>query len=62
MIEIPVMGEITPGEFEIIKKANDIELREKMRVYGGNGDAMQAIQMRKVNLEQIAARTVRHEP
>lgn len=59
MIEIPVLGEITPEEFEIIKQANQIELREKQRVFGANLEAMQAIQMRRINLEMIAARTVK---
>jgi len=59
MIEIPVLGEITPDEFEIIKQANQIELREKQKVFGSNEEAMQAIQMRRMNLEMIAARTVK---
>lgn len=59
MIEIPVLGEITREEFEIIRKANEIEIREKKRVYGAKKEYMTAVEVQRHHSEMVASRTVK---
>lgn len=59
MIEIPVLGEITREEFEIIRKANEIEVREKKRVYGAKKEYVTAVEIQRHQAEMVASRTVK---
>jgi hypothetical protein len=53
MITIPIMGEISREEYDLIRKANEIELRERAKIESDMFTDYDFINADKTNLRTI---------